>query len=454
MELGQLLTSGILHESEVGLLVVEPNKGLHIGTAVVSLGELLQTQADLKRMDVPVYSVGLATPLRLRGQLCVSLYPINPLAAAAADTGWKKARGIGGLLGTLANAAQADKALDHVATPEQVADLLVAASECIDELVHTLSDWDSEYRGDGTVSTRDFRRALPLHGIFVERHVSEALFHSLMPAPDAAAYEEASASGRAAATPGSGATAGQALAATEGSRPPRERKEASKQSKAADGLGPLDVWSLRDHLKSSQKIQNGGLRLIDLFHAMDTNQSGSLSREEFTAALKKFGYVNATDEEVAAVMDVVDADRSGSVMFKEMSTLLLMLGPKPHTEPEPEPEAPVISTAGMGEPKMEIWVLDRGIRWGIGSKAKRSSLFKNPSGLFRDSSKSVAEQLRDALVANAMRVIDLFRDWDTNGDGKISISEFKRAIPKLGLIVHPAAIEMLFEEFDLDHGGT
>lgn len=48
------------------------------------------------------------------------------LAAAAADTGWKKARGIGGLLGTLANAAQADKALDHVATPEQVADLLVA----------------------------------------------------------------------------------------------------------------------------------------------------------------------------------------------------------------------------------------------------------------------------------------------------------------------------------------
>ena len=38
-ELGQALTSGILHESEVGLLVVEPDKSLHVGTAVVNLAD-------------------------------------------------------------------------------------------------------------------------------------------------------------------------------------------------------------------------------------------------------------------------------------------------------------------------------------------------------------------------------------------------------------------------------
>ena len=30
------------------------------------------------------------------------------------------------------------------------------------------------------------------------------------------------------------------------------------------------------------------------------------------------------------------------------------------------------------------------------------------------------EQLRQILVDNAVRVIDLFRDWDDNGDGKVS----------------------------------
>ena len=35
---------------------------------------------------------------------------------------------------------------------------------------------------------------------------------------------------------------------------------------------------------------------------------------------------------------------------------------------------------------MEIWMLDRGIRWGEGSKAKRSKLLNNTAGLFQASS--------------------------------------------------------------------
>ena len=126
---------------------------------------------------------------------------------------------------------------------------------------------------------------------------------------------------------------------TQPSKQSKEGKEA-KQSKVVQDLGPLDVWSLRDHLKSSQKIANGGMRLIDIFKAMDLDRSGSLSKDEFTAALKKFGYVAAKDEEIAAVLAVVDADNSGTVVYKEMSTLLLKLGPRPEPEPEPEPEPP------------------------------------------------------------------------------------------------------------------
>ena len=45
----------------------------------------------------------------------------------------------------------------------------------------------------------------------------------------------------------------------------------------------------------------------------------------------------------------------------------------------------------------------------------------------------VQEQLRQILVDNAVRVIDLFRDWDDNGDGKVSKKEFFKAMRYLGL---------------------
>ena len=36
------------------------------------------------------------------------------------------------------------------------------------------------------------------------------------------------------------------------------------------------------------------------------------------------------------------------------------------------------------------------------------------------SGQSIQEQLREALSANAVRVVDLFKEWDTDGDGTVS----------------------------------
>ena len=46
----------------------------------------------------------------------------------------------------------------------------------------------------------------------------------------------------------------------------------------------------------------------------------------------------------------------------------------------------------------------------------------------------VQEQLRDALSANAVRVIDLFRDWDEDCSGTVSKREFRKALPMLGIL--------------------
>ena len=63
------------------------------------------------------------------------------------------------------------------------------------------------------------------------------------------------------------------------------------------------------------------------------------------------------------------------------------------------------------------------------------------------------KRLRDALSANAIRVIDLFKEWDENGDGKISLNEFARALPLLGLHADEFAAKRLFASFDADNTG-
>ena len=45
---------------------------------------------------------------------------------------------------------------------------------------------------------------------------------------------------------------------------------------------------------------------------------------------------------------------------------------------------------------------------------------------------SVQEQLRAVLAANHSRVIDLFRSWDRDGDGRVRRAEMRRALAALG----------------------
>ena len=70
------------------------------------------------------------------------------------------------------------------------------------------------------------------------------------------------------------------------------------------------------------------------------------------------------------------------------------------------------------------------------------------------SEKSVAQQLRDILSKNGVRVVDLFREWDEDGNGSVSKKEFRKAMPLLGFDAPRAQIDQLFDSFDPDGGGA
>ena len=70
-----------------------------------------------------------------------------------------------------------------------------------------------------------------------------------------------------------------------------------------------------------------------------------------------------------------------------------------------------------------------------------------------DSDKTVAEQLRDALSKAAVRVVDLFRDWDDDKSGTVSRKELHKAMAEMQFDVPAGEIDALFDEWDPDGSG-
>ena len=154
-------------------------------------------------------------------------------------------------------------------------------------------------------------------------------------------------------------------------------------------------------------LQSNYARVMDLFREWDDDNSGAIDKKEFRQAVQVLG-LGASREELESLFDSWDADGSGEIAFAEMHALLRQCADPqapPKEQPPPSPEQP--------KPK---------------AGKRRTSHFA-PSVLSLDideaSQKGVAEQIREALAANAVRVVDLFREWDADRSGSVSKKEFR-----------------------------
>lgn len=76
------------------------------------------------------------------------------------------------------------------------------------------------------------------------------------------------------------------------------------------------------------------------------------------------------------------------------------------------------------------------------------------SSLIQATAEGMENQLVILLAKNQARVIDLFRQWDTNSDGQISKKEFRRGMLALGFDVQGSEVEALFTQMDPDCSGA
>jgi len=197
-------------------------------------------------------------------------------------------------------------------------------------------------------------------------------------------------------------------------------------------------FSLRDALSRSSA------RVIDLFREWDEDDSGTVDAKEFGKAIRALGF-EATKEEINAVFKSMDADGSGEIEYKELNKKL-----RATTAIDPSLQA---GAAGKIETRADLLAKGKEKR-ALTRVGKKGAALSASIQLVPQEGKSVLDQLKEILNENAVRVIDLFRDWDDDQSGSIDKKEFRRSIAALGYKAPAKDVDAIFDEMDKDRSGS
>ena len=195
------------------------------------------------------------------------------------------------------------------------------------------------------------------------------------------------------------------------------------------------IWSLKDCLARAST------RLIDLFKKWDEDHSGHVDKNEFHRAIKALGFpVDRADTD--AVFDSIDADHSGTLEYKELNERL---------------------RAGLGEEmtkrnlKRAPTQADRSRTGKLSAKNINANYVVAHAAVLPDTVKldagsgvPIQEQLRKVLKENHVKLVELFQQWDDDGNGGLDKKEWRRGVAAIGYEAPKADIDAIFDSMDDD----
>ena len=176
-------------------------------------------------------------------------------------------------------------------------------------------------------------------------------------------------------------------------------------------------------------------RVIDLFRQFDDDSSGLLDFSEFNKAVAELGMKGAPTEAMAAVFASFDPDQSGTIEYRELFEVI-------ERSFKELPELPPLPLRAANKIALRTKkVIKRNANLLGGLDLDEATLHSLPS------------QIKGAMKASMVRVIDLFRQFDDDASGSIGYEEFGKAMIELGLDTVPEVLEMLFKEWDTNGSG-
>jgi len=156
-------------------------------------------------------------------------------------------------------------------------------------------------------------------------------------------------------------------------------------------------------------------QFIDVLSTYAKRTGGQINHMQFGHALRELGVELGHYEDTAKLFSSLDTDGSGAIDLEELKAAVGFIV-------DPEQDSALEKLMMMDDNRLGHSI----------------------------------QKLRGTLAAQAARVIDLFQQWDANGDGKVTKDEFRKVLhtmPSLNA-TSPAAIDSLFASFDADGSGA
>lgn len=190
-------------------------------------------------------------------------------------------------------------------------------------------------------------------------------------------------------------------------------------------------------------------RVIDAFRVMDDDMTGTIDKKEFRLGVvalltRRRTDVPPSDDVVDELFSRIDADGSGDIDLKELDKAL-RLGLAKGIELDKK-----LQVGGAGKIELQAKNATQVKRRKADQLTVKAVLEMRA---IREGFQRPEDALRIALSENSVRVIDLFRDWDTNGDGMIDKVEFIRGIKHFGFPGGETAAA-IFDEWDTNRSGA
>ena len=209
-----------------------------------------------------------------------------------------------------------------------------------------------------------------------------------------------------------------------------------------DGNGTVDPheylqWSLKEALARSST------RVIDMFRAWDEDGSGFIDRKEFSRAIRALGFETPVSV-IDAVFKQLDGNHTDKLEYAELNAALHQ-GLGADMARHNLSRAKTIDRSRSGKLTAKSVNLNY-----VGSKtAALPEMVRLEAG----GERSLQEQLYEVITEHSVRVLDLFREWDDDGNGAIDKKELRLAVAALGYDAPKKEVDMLFDSLDGDGSG-
>jgi len=198
------------------------------------------------------------------------------------------------------------------------------------------------------------------------------------------------------------------------------------------------IWSLKDALARSSD------RVVDLFRAWDEDASGTVDKKEFFKAIRVLGFdIEQSDSD--AVFEALDEDGSGSLEYKELNAMLRKGLGSDATKANLK-RAPKQADRSRGA-KLTAKATN------VNYVASRAAALPPMVKLDSSTGKSLQQQLQEILSEHKVKLIDLFREWDDDGNGALDKKELRAAVAALGYEAPRKEIDAFFDSLDDDKSG-